>query len=116
MIMPPMVTGDYQLEASVNLPYILVSNLNTRLNQYYSLTNRLEESLMRFTIFATSCPETEEIIAKIEEVYDSCTLELANRTFNGMIWAGSDITELEPGIWMGIVEYEVFTMKESVHT
>ena len=114
MIMPPMVTGDYQLEASVKLPYILVANLSTRLNQYYSLTNRLEESLLRFTIFATSCPEVEEIIGKIEEVYDSCTLELNNRLFNGMIWAGSDFTELEPGIWLGVVDYELFTMKEPV--
>ena len=53
-------------------------------------------------------------LSKIEEVYDSCSLNLSHRIFNGMIWAGSNRGELEPGIWLGVVDYEVFTMKEPV--
>lgn len=114
MILPRIVAGDFELEDFSNLPRILLANLSTRLDEYYSCTNRLENSLYRFSIYANTLPEVEALISKIEEVYDSCDLAITGRTFNGMIWAGSGITELVPGIWLGIVDYEIFTVKEPV--
>jgi len=106
-----MVAGNFMLE-NEKLPYIVLSKLATSPFDYDSCAARLEEHTFRFNIYGVSCPEVEQIIQEIETLYDFSSLNLSNRIFNGILWGGTAISELEPGIWQGIVDYTVYTLKE----
>ena len=110
MIIPKMFVGNWVLE-NEPLPYILLNKISTNVFEQYSCVSRLEENTFRFNIYGISSEEIEEIIKEVEIVYDFSSLNLSNRTFNGILWSGSAISEVEPGIWQGIIDYTIYTEK-----
>lgn len=109
----PFVTTKYQIERT-KPPYTSIPIL---IGSYegHTTNSRYEQYDFQFETICHSLEQGEEINEKIMDVYDysHCRIvgDYAQRHMINMSWAGDNVIELEPGIWMASVVYQAMLEK-----
>jgi len=106
--LPNFVSDDFNLEKE-SWPYIRIPGFSSR-EGWLTSKSRINQKTFDFEIYSESLDDLLEYLEKIENLYDYCNIILPE-TFMMFDWQGNSIEELEPGFWLGKVNYEILQEK-----
>lgn len=92
-------------------PYITVGEIRYSADQRHSCGIVDEAINFPFQVWGKSAERVEIIKEIIMDEYDAITMSLSDRTFYSMLYQGDTLLELESGIWLGEVEYQLIQGK-----
>ncbi len=97
------------LKSNTKLPYITVSKSGDFLLQKYSNNEQLEQSIYHIHVWSQSQDEVIQTFYDIENTYTNCVLPLNTDKLeqNCLEWIGHNLQEVKPGLYHGIVNYDV---------
>lgn len=99
-------------EEKPEYPYCHIPSIRT-FEDTRTTTKSLDRQIFNIDIYSTKLEEIENLIEKIENVYDNAALNIPNQHGLMLEWNGFSMQELETQIWKGSVTYSLFLQRET---